>query len=185
MEALEIRGLAVDEALGAADRGEEEPAAARPLLENALEGVTDVTGGKRATVVKTHAPPQAEAEARAAVLGNHLRGEPRNDAPALDIPRQRLEDERHRLGLLVDRHRCRVEVVHDAADRHVDDAPAPLVRGVSRRRLRLPDLGIVDEGRAASKREAAHARTGDPVVDLVKERDQDAAASRRRLSNFR
>ena len=46
VEALEVRGLAVDEALGAADRGEEE-AAARPLLEEALEGVADVAGGER------------------------------------------------------------------------------------------------------------------------------------------
>src|ERR1019366_7399047 len=85
VEALEIRGLAVDEALSAADRGEEEPAAGRPLLENALEGVTDVAGGKGTAVGKAQAPPTAEAEARAAVLGNDLRGEPRNDAPTLEI----------------------------------------------------------------------------------------------------
>ena len=62
MEALEIRGLSVDEALGAADGGKEEAAGA-PLLEHALEGIADVAGGEGATVVEPHAPPQPEAEA--------------------------------------------------------------------------------------------------------------------------
>ena len=93
VEPLEVRDLSVDEGPRAPDRREERAALALGVLEVPLEGEADVARRERSPVVEPHAAPEPEAEARAALLGEDLRGEPRDDPRPLDVPRQRLEDD--------------------------------------------------------------------------------------------
>jgi hypothetical protein len=93
-----------------------------------------------------------------------------------DVPGEGLEDARKRLDLLPRIGENRIELGELARDRDVKDAFGP---GAQRRLLRLgnrydlADFRIVDERWPATKLESPHGRARDPVVDVVKERDDE------------
>ena len=173
VEALEVRAFALEDGLRSADRRQEPAGVALGALEEALEREAHVARREGPPVVEERPAPQAEPVPQAAVLRLEVRDEPRRDPGALDDPRQRLEDVREGLGLLVRRAERRVEALDRARDRH-GDRPAHPPAGRERRAGRdLPDCRVVDERRRAPERDAADVRARDPVVHVVEERDDD------------
>ena len=125
--------------------------------------------------MEAHARAEAESKSRGVVLHQDLGSEPGNDPGAVSGPGQRLEDLAMDLGVFRGGGERRIEVANDLRDRHVHDASdgRPLGSRPNHRGFDLAQLGVVDMGIGALELQAPHRRARDPIVNVVKQRQQD------------